>query len=82
MDNQAAEYISTIKLPQLQLKGDATAIKIGNEVEFQLGVRKLIEELMIQRMTEVEFLPEDITDSPIMGEKNAWGVFVGLVRSF
>lgn len=31
---------------------------------------------------EVEFLPEEITDSPIIGEKNAWGVFVGLARAF
>lgn len=31
---------------------------------------------------EVEVLPEEITDSPIMGEKNAWGVFLGIVRNF
>lgn len=31
---------------------------------------------------EVEFLPEEITDSPIISEKNAWGVFIGIVRYF
>jgi len=31
---------------------------------------------------EVEFLPEEITDSPIIGEKNAWGVFVGIAKAF
>lgn len=31
---------------------------------------------------EVEFLPEEITDSPIIGEKNAWGAFIGLARNF
>jgi len=31
---------------------------------------------------EVEFLPEEITDSPIIGEKNAWGVFVGIAKTF
>lgn len=31
---------------------------------------------------EVEFLPEEITDSPIIGEKNSWGVFMGIARNF
>ncbi|HOY23561.1 MAG TPA: MipA/OmpV family protein [Cellvibrio sp.] len=31
---------------------------------------------------EVEFLPEEITDSPIIGEKNSWGAFIGLARNF
>jgi MipA family protein len=31
---------------------------------------------------EVEFLPEEITDSPIIGEKNVWGAFIGIARNF
>lgn len=31
---------------------------------------------------EVNFLPEEITDSPIIENKNAWGVFAGIVRMF
>ncbi|MET0357632.1 MAG: MipA/OmpV family protein [Cellvibrio sp.] len=31
---------------------------------------------------EINFLPEEITDSPIIENKNAWGMFVGVARAF
>lgn len=31
---------------------------------------------------EVNFLPNEITDSPIIENKNAWGVFAGMVKMF
>ena len=31
---------------------------------------------------EINFLPEEITDSPIIENKNAWGVFLGVARAF
>lgn len=31
---------------------------------------------------EVNFLPEEITDSPIIENKNAWGVFAGIAKTF
>lgn len=47
-----------------------------------LGIYSLSTSWALIGGAEVEFLPEEITDSPIIGEKNAWGVFVGLARSF
>lgn len=47
-----------------------------------LGIYSLSKSWALIGGAEVEFLPNEITDSPIIGEKNAWGVFAGLVRNF
>ena len=47
-----------------------------------LGIYSLSPSWALIGGAEVEFLPEEITDSPIIGEKNAWGAFIGIARNF
>ncbi len=47
-----------------------------------LGIYSLSPSWALIGGAEVEFLPEEITDSPIIGEKNSWGAFIGIARNF